>query len=62
MYSNNKAMNLTRPQHSELTGAIEDTVAYLCDTHMLSGQLVWTVVECLAEAKLAELYGEVTPD
>ena len=54
------SMQITRPQLSELTEVIEDTVEYYCDQNTLSGELVWTAVGCLAEAKLAEMRGEVT--
>ena len=53
-------MQITRPQLSELTEVIEDTVEYYCDQNTLSGELVWTAVGCLAEAKLAEIKGQVT--
>ena len=52
-------MKITRPQLSELREVIEDTVEYYCDQQTLSGQLVWTCIETLAEAKLAELRGEL---
>ena len=54
-----KQMNITRPQLSEITEVIEDTVEYACDQNQLSGELVWTVIQCLATAKLAELRGEL---
>ena len=53
-------MNITREQLDEITSVIEDTVEYACDKEQLSGELVWTVVETLATAKLAELRGELT--
>ena len=52
-------MEISRPLLSEITEVIEDTVEYACDKHLLSGQLVWTVVESLATAKLAEIQGLV---
>ena len=52
-------MNITRPQLNELTELLEDTIEYYCDNNTMSGQLAWTVTECLATAKLAELKGEV---
>ena len=55
-----KTMNITREQLAEITEVIEDTVEYACDKEQLSGELLWTVVECLATAKLAELRGELT--
>jgi hypothetical protein len=53
------AVDIERPQLTELTEVIEDTVEYFCDQASLSGQLVWTVVHCLSEAKLAEFKGLV---
>ncbi len=53
-------MNISRPQLKELTEVIEDTVEYACDQNQLSGELVWTIVETLATAKLAELRGELS--
>lgn len=41
----------------------EDTAEYFCHENFpMSGELYWTMVECLAIAKLAELRGEVTSD
>ena len=54
-------MQITREQLQELTEVIEDTIEYACDKEQLSGELAWTVVECLATAKLAELRGELAP-
>ena len=53
-------MNITREQLAEITEVIEDTVEYACDKEKLSGELVWTVIDALAEAKLAELRGELS--
>ena len=50
---------LDRDVHTEIVELIEDMVEHSCDTHMLSGELVWTVVECLATAKLAQMKGLV---
>ena len=44
---------------TEIIEVIEDTVEYACDKHMLSGQLLWTLILALATSKLAELKGEV---
>ena len=52
-------MQISRLHLDEITQVIEDTVEYACDQNQLSGELVWTVVECLATAKLAELRGEL---
>ena len=41
----------------------EDTAEYFCDDNFpMSGELYWTMVECFAIAKLAEIRGEVTSD
>jgi hypothetical protein len=52
-------MYIPRPQLNEITECVEDTIQYLCDEHMLSGELMWTIVETLAQAKLAELDGKI---
>ena len=54
-------MNISHAQLDELTGVIEDTVEYFCDQEQVSGELVWTVLECRAVAKQAELKGELAP-
>ena len=55
-------MEISPDQLQELTSVIEDTVEYACDQHTMSGELAWTVVHCLATAKLAELEGIITSD
>lgn len=50
---------LDREAHAELTELIEDSVEYWCDANMMSGELAWIVVECLAKAKVAQLQGVV---
>ena len=52
-------MHISHDQLSELTEVIEDTVEYFCDKEQVSGELAWTVLECLAQAKQAELKGEL---
>ena len=52
-------MQIQQAQLVQLTELIEDTVEYYCDQNVVSGQLVWAVVECLAVAKQAELQGEL---
>ena len=52
--------NISTEAHLELKEVIEDTVEYACDQHMISGELAWTIVECLATAKLAQLRGEIS--
>lgn len=52
-------MEISQPQLNEITEVIEDTVEYFCDQQFISGELGWTIVETLANAKLAELRGEL---
>jgi len=52
-------MELTNTQLTELTELFEDTAEYYCDSNLMSGQKLWTVLECLAAAKLAEINGEI---
>ena len=52
-------MDISKEQLQELTEIVEDTVQYFCDTNQASGQLVWTCIETLSTAKLAELNGEL---
>ena len=52
-------MQISGPQLTELTEVIEDTIEYFCDKEQVSGELAWTVVECLCTAKIAELKGEL---
>ena len=60
-YNSTKNMEISREKLNELTEIIEDTVEYACDQWMLSGELAWTVIECLAQAKQAELQGVLAP-
>ena len=50
-------MHISGPQLQELTEVVEDTIEYFCDKEQVSGELAWTVLECLAQAKQAELKG-----
>ena len=52
-------MQISGPQLTELQEVIEDTIEYFCDKEQVSGELTWTVLQCLATAKLAELKGEL---
>ena len=51
-------MEISQEAHADLVGAIEDTVEYCCDHYQMSGELAWTILECFAATKLAELQGE----
>ena len=52
-------MEISHRQLDDLTELMEDSVEYFCDQEMLSGELVWTVLECFATAKLAEIKKEL---
>ena len=39
-------------QSIEVMELIEDSVEYICNENVLSGQKVWTMIYALAEAKL----------
>ena len=52
-------MNISRPHLQEITDVIEDTVEYACDKYGQSGELMWTVVMTLSQAKLAEFGGNL---
>ena len=46
---------IDRAKAHELRELIEDTVEYFCDENMVSGELTWIMVECLAKAKIQEM-------
>lgn len=52
-------MNISQEQHSELIELIEDSVAHFCSENMISGELVYTILNCYSDAKLAQFQGEV---
>ena len=39
-------------QLMHLQALMEDSIEYYCDEHMVSGEVAWTMVASLAEAKL----------
>ena len=45
-------MNISRDKAIELKELVEDVVEMFCDENMVSGELAYTMVEALAEAKL----------
>ena len=51
METNNETLRL---QALNVLEVIEDSVENICDTEMISGEKVWTMVYGLAEAKLDE--------
>jgi len=55
-------LEISREKEQELRELLEDTIEYFCDQQQVSGELAWTITECLAIAKQAELEGLVTAD
>jgi hypothetical protein len=55
-------MQVSRETLQDFKFLLEDSAEYFCDENMISGELFWTMVECYATAKIAELEGEVLPD
>lgn len=61
-FSHTKApflMEITRDQLIDINELISDTAEYYCNENMMSGEKFYTVLECYATAKLAELRGEL---
>ena len=50
-------MQISREKEQELRELLEDTLEYFCDQNQVSGEVAWTITECLAIAKQAELQG-----
>ena len=50
-------MQISREAAQELRELLEDTIEYFCDNEQMSGEVAWTIAECLAVAKQAELKG-----
>lgn len=56
-------MFISRETNQELIQLHEDMASYFTDEFFpISGETYWTCVQCLAEAKLAELRGEITSE
>jgi hypothetical protein len=55
-------LKISREKAQELRELLEDTIEYFCDNEQVSGELAWTITECLAIAKQAELKGLVAAD
>ena len=47
-----------REKAAQIRELIEDTVEYFCDENMVSGELAWIMVECVAQAHQAKMRGE----
>lgn len=53
-------MKISRESLNDLRALQEDMAAHFTDENFpISGETYWTCVQCLAEAKLAELRGEL---
>lgn len=52
-------MEITRDQLIDINELISDTAEYYCNENMMSGEKFYTVLECYATAKLAEIRGEL---
>jgi hypothetical protein len=49
-------MKITKEQSNEIIELQEDIAAHFCsDNFPFSGELYWTIVQCIAEAKLSEM-------
>jgi hypothetical protein len=56
-------MMITRTSLKDLREMQEDMAEHFTDENFpISGETYWTCVQCLAEAKLAELRGEILSD
>ena len=52
---NNEPISEQRQQQLiEMMEDMEETVEYFCDKHMVSGEVAWTMVASLADAKLGQ--------
>ena len=51
--------SISREAMTELRELVEDVVEMFCDNNMISGEIAYTMVECLAVAKVAQMKGEV---
>ena len=52
-------MKISREKAQELRELLEDTIEYFCDNERVSGEVAWTITECLAVAKQKELQGQL---
>ena len=52
--SNEPISERRQQQLIEMMEVMEDTVEYFCDHHMVSGEVSWTMVASLADAKLGQ--------
>ena len=52
-------MSIKRSVMNELREVVEDSVEYVCDENMVSGEVAWTIIAALAAAKVSEMRGEL---
>ena len=52
-------MVISQNTHDQLVEGIEELVFELCSQELVSGECIYTVISAFAEAKLAELSGEL---
>ena len=55
-------MEISKEKAHELRELVEDTIEYFCDNERVSGELAWTMVECLAIASKLSSKGWCLPD
>lgn len=56
-------MKISREQLQDLREMNEDLAEHFVDENFpMSGETYWTCIECLAQAKLAELRGELATE
>ena len=54
-----KQMQVTQKALKDTNFALEELAAEVCNEHLISGEAFWTLVACYAEAKQAQMQGEV---
>ena len=52
-------MQVTKQSLKETNFALEELAYEMCNEHLISGEAFWTLVACYAEAKVAQMQGEV---
>ena len=52
-------MQLSHTTHETLKEGLEELVFELCSQELVSGECIWTVINCYSEAKLAEYQGQL---
>ena len=52
-------MKVTKQSLKDTNLALEELAYEICNNHLISGEAFYTLVSCFAEAKVAELQGEV---